>query len=187
MRENFNTLNFEFEFNVETHKETDPPLITVCGQDFVLSNGICNIKFECTQENGFDIVWKNKIGSDTVCDSAGNIVADKNFKISRVWIDGILAEPWFITDSIYYPKYFRKLHNWPSEIKSPFIISFPGSIVFNWKGNFWEWYKQTRLSYATIENLDIDPDRVWKFVGSYDMYPNLVEEFENLILRKVDQ
>ena len=55
---------------------------------------------------------------------------DKNFKIKQVWIDGILAEPWFITDCVYYPEYFRKLHNYPTEIKSPFIISFPGTIKF---------------------------------------------------------
>ena len=42
-------------------------------------------------------------------------------------------------------------------------------------------YKYKRLSYATIENLEFDPDRVWKFVGSYDMFPELVDEFENLL------
>jgi hypothetical protein len=176
-----NNITFEFELEVETHNKTDPPLITVCNQNFLLSNGICKIKFACTQFKGFSIVWKNKTGSDTVCDSNGNIVADKNFKLLRVWIDGILAESWFITDCIYYPEYFRKEHNWPTEIKSPYVISFPGSIDFTWQDDFWTWYKYKRLSYATIENLEFDPDRVWKFVGSYDMFPELVDEFENLL------
>jgi len=174
-------IQFEFEFEVETHKQTDPPLISVCNQEFKLSNGICNVSFECQDSDGFKIVWKNKIGSDTVCDKNGNIIADKNFKILRAWIDGILAESWFITDCIYYPEYFRKQHNWPTEIKSPYVISFPGYIMFAWQGDFWTWYKNKRLSYATIENLDIDPDRVWKFAGSYDMFPELVNEFENLL------
>jgi hypothetical protein len=53
--------------------------------------------------------------------------------------------------------------------------------VFAWEGDFWTWYKNKRLSYATIENLELDPDRVWKFVGSYDMFPELVDEFEQLL------
>ena len=174
-------IEFEFEFDVETHDQTDPPLITVCDQDFELYNGICKIKFNCTESNGFSMVWKNKTGLDTVCDSNGNIVADKNFKLLRVWIDGILAESWFITDCVYYPEYFRKEHNCPTEIKSPYVISFPGSIVFTWQDKFWTWYKNKRLSYATIENVELDPDRVWKFIGSYDMFPELVDEFEDLL------
>ncbi len=176
-----NSIQFEFEFEVETHEQTDPPLISVCNQEFVLSNGICRVKFICTESDGFSIVWKNKTGSDTVCDSDGNIVADKNFKLLRVWVDGILAESWFITDCVYYPEYFRTEHNWPTEIKSPYVISFPGTIVFSWHDSFWTWYKNKRLSYATIENIELDPDRVWKFVGSYDMFPELVNEFENLL------
>lgn len=176
-----NTLAFEFEFDVETHDRTDNPLIVVCDQIFSLPNGVSTIKFDCLEENGFDIVWKNKKGSDTICDNSGNIVADKNFKISKVWVDGILLEPWFITDCVYYPQYFRKEHNWPLEIKSPYVISFPGSIAFRWEGDFWSWYKQQRLKYAKIENLELDPDRVWKFVGSYDMFPELVKEFETLV------
>ena len=106
-------MRFEIEFEVETHDRTSPPLITVCDQEFVLSNGICKIEFDCTQPDGFDLVWKNKTGRDTVCNSTGEIVADKNFKIVRIWIDGILAESWFITDCVYYPEYFRAEHNWP--------------------------------------------------------------------------
>ncbi len=179
MHDNKN-INFTIEFEVETHEKTDPPVITVVNKNFVLSNGICKVDFVCASA-GFDIVWQNKTGSDTLCDQNGNIIADKNFKIKQVWIDGILAEPWFITDCVYYPEYFRKLHNYPTEIKSPFIISFPGTIKFTWEGNFWQWYKQKRLSYAKIENLELDPDRVWKFAGSYDMFPELVAEFEDLI------
>ena len=174
-------MRFEIEFEVETHDRTSPPLITVCDQEFVLSNGICKIEFDCTQPDGFDLVWKNKTGRDTVCNSTGEIVADKNFKIVRIWIDGILAESWFITDCVYYPEYFRAEHNWPTEIKSPYVISFPGSVVFSWHGDFWTWYKNKRMEYATIENLDLDPDRVWKFAGSYDMFSELVDEFENLL------
>ena len=174
-------ITFKIEFEVETHDNTADPLVSVCNQDFALSNGIATIEFNCNNKNGFTILWKNKTGSDTICDNNGNIIADKNFKIRRVWIDGILAETWFITDCIYYPQYFRQEHNWPTEIKSPYVISFPGSIVFAWEGDFWTWYKTKRLSYATIENLELDPDRVWKFVGSYDMFPELVDEFEQLL------
>ena len=174
-------MKFEIEFEVETHDRTSPPLITVCDQEFVLSNGICKIEFNCRQPNGFNLVWKNKTGRDTICNSTGDIIADKNFKIVRIWIDGILAESWFITDCVYYPEYFRKEHNWPTKIKSPYVISFPGSVVFSWHSDFWTWYKNKRMEYATIENLDLDPDRVWKFAGSYDMFPELVDEFENLL------
>ena len=174
-------IKFEIEFEVETHEKTDPPEVKIDNKNFVLSNGFCKINFICESKFGFDIVWKNKTGTDTICNDNGDIIADKNFKIKKVWIDGILAEPWFITDCIYYPQYFRKLHNFPTEIKSPYVISFPGLIKFRWEGDFWQWYKQKRLSYARIENLELDPDRVWKFAGSYDMYPDLVGEFESLI------
>ena len=177
----YKNIKFEIEFEVETHEKTDPPLIHVVNKDFVLSNGICKIEFVCESNNGFQIEWKNKTGIDTICNEQGDILADKNFKFKRIWIDGILAETWFITDCVYYPKYFRQPHNFPTEIKSPYVISFPGVIKFFWQGNFWQWYKQKRLSYAKIENLELDPDRVWKYAGSYDMFPELVNQFEDLI------
>ena len=79
MHDNKN-INFTIEFEVETHEKTDPPVITVVNKNFVLSNGICKVDFVCESANGFDIVWQNKTGSDTLCDQNGNIIADKNLK-----------------------------------------------------------------------------------------------------------
>ena len=170
-----------FEIDVTTHNDTDDPIIWHNDKPYTLTNGINTIKVAVIPGSSSIVLrWDNKTGADTVCDTDGNIVADKNFRITRAWLDGIIAEPWFITESVYRPKYFKGV-NGPAEIKSPYMISFPGTIEFAWEGHFWDWYKKKRLSFITIENLDIDPDRVWKFQGSYDMYEDLVKEFEDLI------
>ena len=53
-------ITFTIEFEVETHDKTADPLVSVCNQDFSLSNGIAKIEFDCTNKDGFTIVWKNK-------------------------------------------------------------------------------------------------------------------------------
>lgn len=189
-------LNFKFEILVTTHDQTTDPEITF-KHEYDLVKHVCldpvsYVETSIEESTGHLVLrWNNKTESDTLVKN-GEIVADKKIRVNRIWIDGILAENWILTNATYFPRYFagflEQFPDSPEEISSPYEMTFPGSIAYEWPimlgESFWDWYQQERKRYIRIENVELDPDRVWKFQGSYDAHEEIVHAIEELIEQK---
>lgn len=118
-------------------------------------------------------------------DESGTIIGDTEWRISSIWCDDILLEPWFRNDAVYKPKYFEGYleHNpdAPKEVLAPFQFNFPGTISWNWQGYFWDWYFHEKNNREIINFLDKDPDRVWKFRGNTESCEDLVAKIKDII------
>jgi hypothetical protein len=95
-------------------------------------------------------------------------------------------ESWFIDDGYYYPRYFagyrRQNPDLPERIASLRRWHFPGQFYFaEFPQHLWEWYRFERQNRMHLDNMDIDLHRWEKFVGSPELYPELVAEIKGLI------
>jgi hypothetical protein len=179
----------KFTFLVHsTSGHSDPQLKTLTGDvdsTITIPEGTTKVLFNSVDEHQLILDFFNKQESDTVVDNQGNIVKDTEFRFESVWCDDIKLESWFLTDAVYQPKYFpgflKHVPDAPKIITSPYQFNFPGTISWNWQGNFWDWYFVEKNKREVINFLDHDPDRVWKFRGSLDPCEDLVVKIKKLL------
>ena len=154
--------------------------------NIVLSTGKSIVEFSTPDCGQLIIDYHSKKESDTILDQSGKIVGDTQWRILKIWCDDILLESWFLHDCVYEPRYFAGFleiqPDAPSKITSPYQFNFPGTLHWHWdSGNFWEWYRLERTRRVNLDNMDIDLHRWEKFVGSPELYPELVAEIKELI------
>jgi hypothetical protein len=175
----------KFTLLTETKYGASPARVLIQKKTIELPEG--NHEWNCLVEDigKFEINFFSKSESDTITDNNGNIIADTEFKILRCWVDGILTEDWFKNAAVYRPNYFKgfldQFPDSPAEIHAPYQFNFPGTITWSWEGSFWDWYFQQKNKHEIINNLDHDPDRVWKYRGSLDPCHDLVAKIKELI------
>jgi hypothetical protein len=173
-----------FTFETDAQHGVTAPKIKIQDQIFEIKEGINCLTVEIEDCESLIIDFFSKSESDTVVDGS-EIVKDTQFKINKIWVDGILTEPWFKNIAVYHPMYFdgflSQFPDSPKEIVSPYQFNFPGLIKWQWSGNFWDWYFIEKNNREIINFLDKDPDRVWKFRGSVDPCDDLVEKLKKLL------
>ena len=137
------------------------------------------------------IHWYNKKQRHTKA-TEGKIIQDQTFNMGLLRVDGILLENWFFTDGYYEPQYFKgyvEAHkqsrtNTPLETRLPSqnIWHFPGVYYFKeWKGDFWNWYYDTKIGKEVVKFTDKDPERIAKYRGTLDPCTDLVAKLKELI------
>ena len=174
----------EFSFQTVTKYGKTAPQIRCEENIIVVPEGSGIIKLQVAETEKLVLDFFSKTEQDTVVVD-GAIVADTEFRFDSAWCDGIKLEPWFINESLYIPRYFSgfltQFPNAPSQITGAYQFNFPGIIMWQWQGNFWDWYFEQRNSRRVINFLDKDPDRVWKFNGSLDPCDDLVQKIREVI------
>jgi hypothetical protein len=156
--------------------------------DFTVTGSQQWLDFSVNQldANRLSLDFYNKRDYHTKTDSQGKIVADMWIEIHDVRFDDILLESWFVDDGYYVPRYFasykRQHIELPERIYSLRRWHFPGEFIFaEFPKDLWDWYRIERTSRMHLENMDIDLHRWEKFVGSPELYPELVAEIKELI------
>jgi hypothetical protein len=112
-----------------------------------------SVNIDNQKENSISIVHKNKTDNDTVVVN-GEIIKDKFFKITNVWVDDILLPDSFCYGeaTMIYPEGFLKHIDYTPNItcKSDSLY-FNGKIEYLIPMNFFNWlyeyYKQQDLEY----------------------------------------
>lgn len=174
----------EFTFEIHADHGRTPPRIRVLNTEIELDQGLNVYSVTIPDSGKLLIDFYSKQESDTVVEN-GEIVKDTQFRINKIWIDGILVEPWFKNIAVYKPKYFPGfLTQFPDsqkEIVAPYQFNFPGTIEWQWEPEFWDWYFVQKNQREVINFLEIDPDRVWKFRGSLDNCDDLVSKIKEII------
>jgi hypothetical protein len=175
----------QFTFETQATWGRTPPQILVNGNVLTIPDGASLLKLPEQDSETLLIDFFSKKESDTITDVDGKIVSDTEWRITSIWCDDILLEPWFRNSAIYKPKYFYgyKQNNpeAPKEILAPFQFNFPGTIFWGWQGDFWQWYFHEKNDREIINFLDKDPDRVWKFRGNTESCDDLVAKIKNII------
>lgn len=175
----------KFTFETDATIGATPPCIKILNEVIELKEGISQWSVDIPDSGHLSIDFFSKVESDTVVDHTGKIVKDTQFKINKLWVDGILVEIWFKNLSVYRPRYFEGFLNLvpdaPSEIIAPYQFNFPGIIEWNWKPEFWDWYFEEKNNREVINFVSLDPDRVWKFRGDVDPCTDLVEKIKKII------
>ena len=117
--------------------------------------------------------------------STGEIAKDQSLQLSRIWVDDVLMQSWFLTDGKYVPEYFEgflsQFPDSPTIQKSQLMWHFPGKYTINFSNPFWPWYSNNRKHYSKKINVDKDQERWENYSGSFDSHQNLVDEIYNLI------
>ena len=178
-------LNFTFS-TIGLSGKSSPKIKIISTQEVItIPDGIEKISFDIVDNQQLNIDFFNKSQDDTILDHQGNIVKDTQFRITDVWCDGIKLESWFLTDAVYYPRYFagflEQFPSSPGEIKSPYQFNFPGTISWQWQESFWDWYFIEKNKKEVINFLEQDPDRVWKFRGSLDPCDDIVQKIKTIL------
>jgi hypothetical protein len=175
------------QFTLETHSSwgQTPPQIQVNNEVLTIPQGQNLVRLPRQDTDTLLIDFFSKKESDTIVDNDGKIVADTEWRIITMWCNDIRLETWFGNDAIYRPAYFSGFleHNTtaPIEILAPFQFNFPGTIRWQWSGDFWEWYFHEKNKREVINFLDKDPDRVWKFRGSVESCDDLVHKIKDVL------
>jgi len=160
-----------------------PPQFHAGGDNFLLpaDNSTVDINIDKTE---LLLDFYSKTESDTIVENT-QVTADTEFKILRMWCDGILLEPWFKNHAVYQPRYFagylEQCPDAPTIITAPYQFNFPGTIVWSWQGQFWDWYFDHKNKFEVINFLEQEPDRVWKFRGSLDPCADLVTKIKQVL------
>ena len=174
----------EFRFQTVAKYGRTAPQIRCEQCVVVIPEGQGTIKLQIVETEKLVIDFFSKTEHDTVVDN-GEIVADTEFRFDCVWCDGIKLESWFINESIYTPRYFpgflSQFPDAPVQITGSYQFNFPGTIMWKWSGDFWDWYFEQRNNRRVINFLDKDPDRVWKFNGSLDPCDDLVQNIRKVM------
>lgn len=174
-------------FTLLTHATSGrtSPQIKVGDVVYIIPDGVNHIKIKNNILDSLTIDFFSKTESDTIVDSSGVIVADSEWRIESIWCDDIKLEPWFRNSAVYHPRYFegflRQFPDSMSEIIAPYQFNFPGTVVWSWQGDFWEWYFHQKNNREVIHFLDKDPDRVWKFRGSIDDCSDVVKDIRHFL------
>ena len=175
----------QFTFETQATWGQTPPQIQVNGTVLTIPEGKSLIKLPEQDCETLLIDFFSKKESDTIVDNTGQLVTDTEWRITTVWCDNIRLEPWFRNDAVYKPNYFSGfLENNPDapmEILAPFQFNFPGTVFWQWQGDFWEWYFHEKNNREVINFLDKDPDRVWKFRGNMESCDDLVIGIKNIL------
>jgi hypothetical protein len=180
------------EWNIEVVANiglTAPSLIVLSDEkktNITLSAGTSIIEFTTPDSGQLILDFYSKKEADTIVDSDGKIIKDTQWRITKIWCDQILLESWFMHSCLYEPRYFtgflKMFPEAPLQIHSPYQFNFPGNLSWYWSPEiFWEWYRIERTNHVHLENMDIDLHRWEKFVGSPELYPELVAEIKELI------
>ena len=174
----------QVEFQTLAQYGRTAPRVRVCDQEVTVPQGLGKWSVTVNDCGVLQIDFFSKTESDTVV-SDGKIVADTEFRIQKIWVDGIRTETWFCNQACYRPRYFAGFlanHSQaPDEIVAPYQFNFPGTITWQWQGNFWDWYFEEKNRNEVINFLDRDPDRVWKFRGSLDPCEDLVQGIKSIL------
>ncbi len=176
----------KWNFEVIAEIGVTAPSFAVSSANITLSAGKSIIEFVTADSGELIIDYFSKKESDTVVDQTGTIVADTQWRITKIWCDDILLESWFLHNCCYEPRYFSGFleiqPDAPTQVLSPYQFNFPGTLTWKWQSeNFWEWYRLERTRHVHLDNMDIDLHRWEKFVGSPELYPELVAEIKELI------
>jgi len=176
----------KWNFEVIAEIGVTAPSFAVSSANITLSAGKSIIEFVTADSGELIIDYFSKKESDTVVDQTGTIVADTQWRITKIWCDGIKLESWFLHDCVYTPEYFDGFleiqPDAPKQISAPYQFNFPGSITWSWNTNdFWLWYFHEKNKREVINFLDKDPDRVWKFRGSTEDCNDLVSEIKKIL------
>jgi hypothetical protein len=175
-------LTFTIEF--DTNIGRTAPRLRRGDQDVELLKGIGCVDFTVEDQGSFVLDFYNKTPSDSIVEN-GKIIADTEFKINKIWVDGILLELWFKNSAVYTPRYFngylKMVPDALREIVAPYQFNFPGIISWTWQENFYDWYFVQKNKNEVINFLDKDPDRVWKFRGSLDPCEELVKGIRDIL------
>lgn len=187
MSKNNNFITFTFRIISRSGKTLPEIKVITSPEEKTLKfvDGESFIDFDNFDYSGLKLDFFSKTEFDTILDDKGNIVEDTEFRIADIWANGIKLEKWFLHDAVYKPKYFKGfLEKFPDadlEIKSPYQFNFPGTIEWNWQGDFWDWYFEEKNNREVINFLDKDQDRVWKFKGSLDPCEDIIEKLKELL------
>ena len=187
-------INFEIQYTA-THC-IEWPKIKVAHNgdtvaDIVCDNDRFTFSLDQAEQNKIELHWYNKTQRHTKT-QGGEIVEDQSFKMGLIRVDGILIESWFFNDGHYEPKYFKGFienhqksrTNFPLEEKLPSqnIWHFPGTYFLKeWKGDFWNWYYDTKIDKEVVKFMDKDPERIAKYRGTLDPCTDLVNKLKELI------
>jgi hypothetical protein len=135
------------------------------------------------QENSIYFVHKNKTDHDTVVVD-GNIVEDKFFKITRIWVDDILLPDSFCYGqaTMIYPKGFlNHIDYTPDTTCKSDSLYFNGKIDYHIPINFFNWlyeyHKQQDLEYIQDHQ---DHEAEEKYLG-YQQKSDVEQEIVQLL------
>jgi hypothetical protein len=174
----------QVEFQTHAQHGRTAPRIRVSDHEITVPQGVGTWSVVIEDCGTLEIDFFSKSESDTIVNN-GEIVADTEFRIEKIWIDGILTETWFCNQACYRPRYFAGFlanhSDAPTEIIAPYQFNFPGTITWQWSGPFWDWYFVEKNRNEVINFLDRDPDRVWKFRGSLDPCDDLVQGIKTIL------
>lgn len=175
------------QFTLETHASwgRTAPQIRVNNHVLTIPEGTNLVKLPPQNLETLIIDFFSKQESDTIVNEWDQIVTDTEWRVINIWCDQIRLEPWFRNDAVYHPKYFPgflKNHpDTPAAIMAPYQFNFPGTVKWQWHGDFWEWYFHEKNKREVINFLDKDPDRVWKFRGNTESCDDLVTGIRNIL------
>ena len=131
---------------------------------------IVDVNIDNSQDNNILFIHKNKTDQDTIVVD-GQIVEDKFFKITSIWIDDILLPESFCYGNakMIYPEGFLKNIDYtPAATCKSDTLYFNGQLNYQMPANFFSWlynyYKQQDLEY--IQNHH-DHDAEEKYLGYY--------------------
>jgi hypothetical protein len=134
--------------------------------------------------NSLKVRYVNKTEKDTKV-ANGKIVEDQFLELHRCWVDNILCEPWFLTESHYYPQYFQGFldfcPNPEYKIKSQLIWHFPGYVELFFPRDFWNWYSFERRKYALKAHTDKDIERWENYTGNFELHKDVIDDIRKLI------
>lgn len=174
----------KFTFQTWAQHGRSPVKVEIQSQIIEIAAGQTQWSVTVPDTGHLDINWFNKSESDTIIEN-NVIVADSEWRIEKIWVDNILTESWFRNQACYRPRYFQgfldQCSDAPSEIFAPYQFNFPGTVSWQWSGEFWDWYFLQKNKNEVINFLDRDPDRVWKFRGSLDPCQDLVEKIKQIL------
>jgi hypothetical protein len=150
----------------------------------ISSSNTVSCDFDIAHTNTLNIFYYKTENETVVHD--GQIVKDQNLKLSRIWIDDVLMESWFVTEGCYFPQYFLgikdKYPEWPTQLPSQLIWHFPGVFTVNFHSPFWPWYSNQRKKFSGApHHSGRDSERWENWSGSNNAHSDLVNEIYKLL------
>jgi len=177
-----------FRFELVPTKGMTWPSVYVTGMNnehgpFTIENALQHVEIDLEVDKSVCIKYVKNQSETVMQDNA--IVADQALQLRRCWVDDVLMESWFLTESCYHPRYFSGfLDQYPdsaSEIKSQLVWHFPGEFIIKFEMPFWDWYHQQRQHYHRFNNIDKDQERWENYTGSYQAHADLVNEIYEML------
>jgi hypothetical protein len=96
----------KWNFEVIAEIGLTAPSFAALTANITLSAGKSIIEFVTPDSGELIIDYYSKKESDTIVNQTGTIVADTQWRITKIWCDDILLESWFLHDCLYEPRYF---------------------------------------------------------------------------------